>query len=496
MNIADVFQMVFTIQNILWMNIGLAAGIVIGALPGLTGTMGIALLLPLTYGMDSVTGMMLLLGVYCGGIYGGSITGILINTPGTPASAATSLDGYPMAKQGHALKALNLALSASLIGGLFSCAVLFFAAPAIANFALKFGATEYFALALFGLTIIASVGGKSMIKGLLMGFAGLLLSCVGIDSLDGVSRFTFGSVHLSGGMNIIPVLIGLFAITELLNKVRAINEPIGDTVKVDKEKVAFADVLKYKLTLLKSSIFGVFIGAVPGTGAAISSFLAYNEAQRSSKHPEEFGHGSEEGVVACEAANNAVTGATLIPLLTLGIPGDTNTAVLLGALTMQGLVAGPTLFTEQANWVCAILSGMVVINLLMYLQGRLFIRGFVNITKVPTKVLIPLLVVLCVIGGYTTKYSTFNAILLIALGLFGYFISKLDFPLTPMVIGLVLGNLCESNMRRALLMSRGSWSTFFTSPISCVFILLSVFMLFFPLLRKKLAERKQKKTAA
>lgn len=495
MNIATVLQMVFTLPNLLWMNIGIFAGIIVGALPGLTGTMAIALLLPVTYGLDSVTGMMLLLGVYCGGIYGGSITAILINTPGTPASAATSLDGYPLAQKGHALKALHMALAASLVGGLISCAVLLFAAPMIAKFALKFGAAEYFALALFGLTIIAGVGGKSQIKGLLMGFGGLLLSCVGIDSLDGVARFTFGNVNLTAGISQIPVLIGLFAITEIMKKVRDIHAPIGETVAVQEEKIHFSDVLRYGKTLLKSSGIGVFIGAVPGTGAAISSFMAYNEAKRASKTPEEFGQGSEDGLVACETANNAVTGATLIPLLTLGIPGDTNTAVLLGALTMQGIVAGPTLFTKQANWVYAIMIGMIVINLLMYLQGRLFIRGFANINKVPTKVLVPMLVVLCVIGAYATKYNVFNALLMVGIGIFGYFMQKLDFPLTPMVIGLVLGNLCESNMRRALLMSRGSWLVFVKSPIACTFLILAAFMLFFPMLQKKLTKRRAQKRA-
>lgn len=490
MDIQTVLQMVFSLPNMLWMNIGLFAGIVVGALPGLTGTMAIALLLPVTYGLDSITGMMLLLGVYCGGIYGGSITAILINTPGTPASAATSLDGYPMAQKGHGLKALHTALASSLLGGLFSCVVLLFAAPAIAKFALKFGPAEYFALSLFGLTIIAGVGGKSQIKGLLMGFVGLLLSCVGIDSLDGVARFTFGNVNLTAGIGQIPLLIGLFAITEIMKKVRDLNKPVGETIAVHKEKLSFMDVLRHWKTLIKSSIVGVFIGAVPGTGAAISSFMAYNEAKRASKHPEEFGQGSEEGLVACESANNAVTGATLIPLLTLGIPGDTNTAVLLGALTMQGIVAGPTLFTKQANWVYAIMIGMILVNLFMYIQGRLCIRGFANISKVPTKVLVPILIVLCVIGAYATKYNIFNALLTIAIGIFGYLLLKLDFPLTPMVIGLVLGNLCESNMRRALLRSRGNIATFVTSPIACVFLALALFMLFFPMLQKWMAKRK------
>ena len=491
MNIMTVLGNVLAPMSLLWMNIGLAAGIIIGALPGLTGTMGIALLLPLTYGMSSIHGMMLLLGVYCGGIYGGSITAILINTPGTPASAATSLDGYPMAQQGHAKRALHDALAASMIGGLISCIILLTCAPMVAKFALNFGAREYFALSLFGLTIIASVGGKSVLKGLLMGFAGLLLGCVGIDSLEGVSRFTFGNNYLTGGFNIIPVLIGLFAITEIMTKSRDINKAVGTTVAVEEEKVSFADVLRYKIVLLKSSVIGAFIGAVPGTGAAIASFLVYNEAHRTSKHPEKYGMGSEEGLVACEASNNAVTGATMIPLLTLGIPGDTNTAVLLGALTMQGIQPGPMLFTKQANWVYSIMIGMVLVNLFMYLQGRLFVKGFSNITKISTKIMVPCLVVLCVIGAYAIKYNTFNAAAMVVIGVIGYLLKKLDFPLTPMVIGLVLGNLCESNMRRALLLSRGNWLTFFQSPIACVFLALAVFMLFFPMIRDALANKKK-----
>ena len=491
MNIMTVLGNVLAPMSLLWMNIGLAAGIIIGALPGLTGTMGIALLLPLTYGMSSIHGMMLLLGVYCGGIYGGSITAILINTPGTPASAATSLDGYPMAQHGHAKRALHDALAASMIGGLISCIILLTCAPMVAKFALNFGAREYFALSLFGLTIIASVGGKLVLKGLLMGFAGLLLGCVGIDSLEGVSRFTFGNNYLTGGFNIIPVLIGLFAITEIMTKSRDINKAVGTTVAVEEEKVSFADVLRYKIVLLKSSVIGAFIGAVPGTGAAIASFLVYNEAHRTSKHPEEYGMGSEEGLVACESSNNAVTGATMIPLLTLGIPGDTNTAVLLGALTMQGIQPGPMLFTKQANWVYSIMIGMMLVNLFMYLQGRLFVKGFSNITKISTKIMVPCLVVLCVIGAYAIKYNTFNAAAMVVIGVIGYLLKKLDFPLTPMVIGLVLGNLCESNMRRALLLSRGNWLTFFQSPIACVFLALAVFMLFFPMIRDALANKKK-----
>lgn len=486
----EIIQEIFTIQNLIWMNIGVAAGIIVGALPGLTGTMCIALLLPLTYKMNSLTGILLLLGVYVGGIYGGSITSILINTPGTPASAATAIDGYPMAKKGHSLLALNDALSASLFGGIFSCVVLIFLAPQIAKLALKFGPQEYFALSVFGLTIIASVGGKSIIKGLLMGLAGLLLACVGID-MDGVARFTFGNSHLASGINTIPVLIGLFAITEVMNKARTIHQSTGKTVEIKREKVSFKDILKYPVTLIRSSIIGCFIGAIPGTGAALSSFLAYNEAKRTSKHPEEFGNGCEEAVVASETANNAVTSATLIPMLTLGIPGDTNTAVLLGALTMQGIAPGPTLFTTRHTLVYSIMFGMIVVNIFMYLQGKLFIKGFINVTKVPVQVLVPSIVTLCMIGAYAIKYSNYNCIIMVVIGIFGYIMSKLDFPLTPMVIGLVLGPLCEKNLRRALTLSNNNWLTFFQNPISCAFIIIAVVMLFLPVIRENLHKNKK-----
>jgi putative tricarboxylic transport membrane protein len=489
--ILNVLASLFTWENFFFMNIGLAAGIVVGALPGLTGTMCIALLLPMTYGLNSITGMILLLGVYVGGIYGGSIVAILINTPGTPASAATVLDGYPMAKKGQAGRALQMALSASEVGGLFSVAVLIVAAPPIAKFALNFGPAEYFSLALFGLTIIASVGGDSLIKGLLMGLAGLLVSTIGMDPVGGTDRFTFNITELSSGINIIPALIGLFAVTEIMYKTRDIYKPVGDVVALNAgEKQSFLDVFKYKATLFKSAAIGTFIGAVPGTGAAIASFLSYNEAKRASKHPEKFGTGYEEGVIASEAANNAVTGATLIPLLTLGIPGDTNTAILIGALTMQGIIPGPQLFVQQREWVYSIMIALIIVNIFMYIQGRFFIKFFVNVTKVPTQVLVPILVALCIIGAYAVNNTTFDALLMTLFGVFGYYMKKLNFPLTPMVIAIVLGPLAESNMRRALIISQGSCMIFFQKPISCFFIILAVFMLFFPVVKKQL-ERKR-----
>ncbi|MEG1391234.1 MAG: tripartite tricarboxylate transporter permease, partial [Angelakisella sp.] len=421
-----------------------------------------------------------------------SITAILINTPGTPASAATAIDGYAMARKGQAGRALHTALSASLVGGLFSCVVLIVAAPIIANFALRFGPAEYFALALFGLTIIASVGGDSLIKGLLMGMAGLLVSVIGLDPVDGIDRFSFGVTSLLGGIDIIPALIGLFAVTEIMSKARDVYKPVGTVAEFKMEKKqSFWDVFKYKGTLLKSSVIGTFIGAIPGTGAAIASFLSYNEAKRVSKHPEEFGQGSEDAVVASEAANNAVTGATLIPLLTLGIPGDTNTAILIGALTMQGIIPGPQLFVQQREWVYSIMFGLIIVNLFMYFQGKFFIRSFVNVTKIPTQVMVPVLVTLCIIGAYAVNNTSFDALLMVLFGLFGYIMKKLDFPLTPMVIAIVLGPLAESNLRRALIISKGSWMIFFEKPISLFFIVLAMVMLFMPVIKKQMAKRKK-----
>ena len=471
---------------------GVVIGIIFGAIPGMTATMAVAVFLPLTYAYSMEMALYLLLGLYVGGISGGLVPAILINIPGTASSVCTTFDGHPMALRGEGERALKIGVTSSFMGGMISLVVLALFTPILAGWAIKFSAVEKFLIILFALTVIAALSRGQMLRGLWIGMLGVLVAMMNQFSVNNEYRMVpeFLESQMQSGFQLFPVLIGLFAITEIMAKARDMNKATGTAVKVEKEKTRFRDVLKYKMVLLKSSILGVFIGAVPGTGAAISSFLAYNEAKRTSKHPEEYGHGSEEAVVASESANNAVTGATLIPLLTLGIPGDTNTAVLLGALTMQGIAAGPQLFTQHGEWVYTIMLGLIAVNIFMYLQGRVFIRGFVNITRVPTSTLVPILVMLCVIGAYAIDYSVFNAIFMVGVGIFGYFMTKLDMPMTPMVIGLVLGKLCESNLRRALIVSKGSWATFFTSPISLFFILLSLFMLFFPYIKKKLAARR------
>ncbi len=482
--IIDIILHLFTLEHLLMINIGLAAGIIVGALPGLTATMAIAILVPITYGLSSTGGVLLLLGVYAGAIYGGSITAILIKTPGTPSAAATVLDGYEMAAKGQAGAALDMALKASEFGGLFSAILLLFIAPFLAKLALKFGPPEYFALGIFGLSVISSVGEGSVYKGLLMGMLGLFATTIGMDPINGIVRLTFGIDALWNGINVIPAMIGLFAISEIMQKTKTVHQHVGEILQFDKTKVTMREFFRYWKTLVKSSIIGSFIGAIPGTGAAIAAFMAYNEAKRASKHPELFGTGYIEGVAAPESANNAVTGSAMIPLLTLGIPGDSVTAILMGALIMKGIIPGPQLFVENTEWVYLIMIGFVFINIFMYLQGKLFIKAFVNITKLPTTILIPMLAVLCVVGSYAVNNNISDVFIMLIFGLLAYFLTRYKFPITPMVIAIVLGPLVEQNLRRSLIISEGSSSIFFTRPISLIFLGLSIFIILYPLVKR------------
>ena len=492
--LGSVVQSLFTWQNLLFMNLGLFAGIIIGALPGLTATLGVALLMPMTFGMKMVPGIVLLLGVYCGGIYGGSITAILIKTPGTPASAATALDGYPLAQKGRAGYALDAALKASTFGGIFSALVLIFVAPQVAKFALSFSAVEYFSLSFFGLTIISSISGKNQLKGLISGMIGLLVSCIGIDPINGTSRFVF-KTDLLAGIDVIPAMIGLFAITEIINKSRSVYRASGEMQEFSNKGISAKEYWSKWGNLLRSSFIGTFIGAVPGTGATTASFLAYNEAKRASKDKENFGKGSVDGLMASEAANNGVTGATLIPLLTLGIPGDTVTAILLGAFMMQGVTPGPLLIVNNPGTIYTIMFSLLLVNIFMLLQGKFFVRIFANVTKIPVALLIPLLVNLCMLGSYSGNNSLFDVKLSIIFGLLGYLLTLLDVPLTPMVIAMVLGDICESNMRRGVAMAKGSYSIFFTRPVSLVLLIISAISLLYPLIKGLVVDHRARRKA-
>ncbi len=491
----DIILEIIMPMNLLMMAVGVAAGIIIGSLPGLNVVFAIAVLLPFTFGMDSYASMYLLLGTYCGGTFGGSIAAILINTPGTPAACATVFDGYTMSQKGRAGDALKIALVSSFVGGIVSCIALLFFAPQIASVATKFGAPEFFALCIFGMSAAIGIAGDKPIKGVIMACVGLAISTVGIDSSEGVQRFMFGNMYLLAGISSVAIMLGVFAVTEVIDKsvtILSYKDQAPIQIGYSKAQIKTMDILKHWKTLLRSSLIGIGLGALPGTGGAIASMLSYNEARRVSKNPEEFGQGCIEGIVAPECGNNATTGATLIPLLTLGIPGDASVAVLIGALTMQGIIPGPSLFEQGSSWVYAIMGGLLLVNVFMLIEGITFTRLFANLIKVPLPILIPSILMFCVVGAYSIASNSFNITLMMVFGIVGYILKKFDFPMAPFIIALVLGKLMESNLRRSLILSQGDASVFFTRPISLTIMVLAILSLAYPMIRKFMEDRKKK----
>ncbi len=452
---------------------GTFVGVVIGALPGLSGSTGIILLLPLVYRLDASVALVMLCGLFCGSMYGGSIAAILLNTPGTPSASATVLDGYPLCKQGQAGKALGVSATSSFIGGLISTICLILIAPQLAKIALSFHAADYFALSLFGLTIMASTD-KDVVKGLISGVMGLLISTIGIDSIAGSDRFTFGNYNLMRGFQLLPVLIGIFALSEVFMIVQKGGEREGSSQqKVGRVLPSWLDFKGFLLAAVVGSVIGVFIGIIPGTGGSISCFLAYQVCKKISKHPEKFGHGSLEGIAAPEASNNGTTGGALIPMLCLGVPGDVVTSVMLGALILIGVRPGPMLFVESPDIVYMIFAGMFVIQFLMLAMGLGCAKFSPKILKVPQTILMPLVAVLCVVGAYSNANNMFDVFIAIVFGLIGYGMKKFGYPGAPLVLGLILGPIAEQNLNRALVITNNDWSVFITSPISCIFLILS-----------------------
>ncbi len=477
------FSQLFHLSNFIAMNIGLLLGMIFGAVPGLTVILCIVLFLPFTYSMGAIQSFMFLLGMYCAGSYGGSISAILIKTPGTPHATATMLDGYPLSRKGQAHKALKLALQASTFGGIVSALILLFLAPQVSSFAQKMGTPEYFLVCLFGLTIIAGVSGKTLVHGLVSGALGLFIATIGLDPMTSNTRFIFNNINLYSGFDLVICLIGLFALSEILNK-STYTGKIGDSRLHEESKesnaITKADYKRLIKPGILSSLIGVIIGIIPGTGASMASFVSYDRARKMSRFPEEFGKGSIEGIVAAETANNAVTGATLIPLLTLGIPGDGSVAIMLGALMINGLTPGPKLFVDHGTTMYAIMLGLIFVNLFMFLQGKYLTRLFARIIKIPIAILTPLIVMFCFAGAFSVKSSMFDISVAIVFAVFAYVLNKLNFPTIPVLLGLVLGPITEENFRRSLILSDGSWSIFFGSPIAIVLWILvaaSVFVI-------------------
>ena len=480
------FLHALTFINILAMAGGTALGIVIGCLPGLSAAMGVALMLPLTFTMPADTGLIVLGAIYCGAIFGGSISAILIHTPGTPASAATAIEGYQMTLRGRAGKALATACWSSFWGGLLSCISLYFFAPLLAQLALKFMSAEKFWLGIFGLSIIAGVSSKSLIKGLMSGALGLIISTIGLDPIDGTKRFMFGQAFLAEGINTTCALIGLFSMSQVFILAEAEIKKRARAAKFTDKMTLTREEKKWLFpTVLRSWIIGNIIGILPGAGASIACFMGYNTAKQSSKHKELFGQGSMEGVCGSEAANNAVTGGSLIPMLTLGIPGESVTAVLMGGLIIQGLAPGPELFTKHAAMTYTFFAGFVLVQFFMLAIGMLGCRGFAQISRLSDAILIPCVTVLCVIGSYAIHRNMSDVVVMLIFGMLGYLMRKFDLNTAAVVLALILGPISEKGLRGALRVSEGNIACLFESPVSWILIILSIVGIFSPILMSK-----------
>ncbi|MCK9548648.1 MAG: tripartite tricarboxylate transporter permease [Sphaerochaeta sp.] len=463
-------------QLLLAIPLGMILGIIVGAIPGLTSDLGIILMIPLTYTLEPTVAILALVSIYVGGTYGGSITAILINTPGTSANAATLFDGYPMAQKGEAYKALSMALYASTIGGLIGAFVLLFLAPPIAKVTLMFGPAEYLSLAVFGLSVIAGVSNENIFKGLIGACIGIFVSTIGLDVISGTVRFTFGNIQLRRGIDLIIALIGLFAISEILMKAKynpKTDRTVVDGSSITKMKITKEEYKRCRKPITIGTIIGIIIGATPGTGGGLAAFIAYNQVKQSSSHPETFGKGEIEGVAVSESANNAACGGTMIPMLTLGVPGDGATAILMGAFMVHGLVPGPMLFKEQGSILYAIMLGAIIVNISLWVFGKFFTRFYAHITRIPFELLACIVLTFCAAGAYSTNNNIYDVYYIFIFGILAYYLRLMRFQMVPILLGIVLGPLAEMNFRRALILSDGSYLIFITRPISLAFLLIA-----------------------
>ena len=494
----SIANQLFSLPVIFSLVLGVIGGLIIGALPGLSATMGVALMIPFTYGMNPIAAIVMLMAIYTSAITGGSVSAILICTPGTPASAATAIDGYPLTEQGKGLKALGVSIISSTIGGLFSGFCLLLISPLLASLSLKFGAPEYFLLAVFGLSIIASLASESLVKGLAAGFLGVVISTIGIDNDSAFPRFTFDSRNLMGGIPPVPALIGLFSIPQVLGEIDRVLRRAKSGA--EKEKIGevkgalFPSWSEFKSilpTIIRSAFIGLYIGILPGAGADIGSWVSYNEAKRFSKKKELFGKGSLEGLAASEAANNAVTGGAMIPMMTLGIPGSAAAAVIMGGLMIQGMVPGAELFTVKAQTTYSVIFGFIIANLFMGIIGLLVSRYVVNITRVPAGLLHPIVVVLSVVGSFAITQNIYNVYVMIVFGVLGYFMKRTKFPASATVLGMLLGSMAETGFRQSIIMARGNVLKYYLSrPLCLVLIGLIILGVILPVIIERSKKRK------
>ena len=481
------------LQVLLMTFIGALGGVLLGAIPGMTATMGVALLIPFSYGMDLIPSIGLLLGIYCSGMYGGSISAILIHAPGTPAAAATLIDGYPMTQHGEAGKALSVAMFSSFCGGIIGALVMTFLSPLVAKVAMKFTSAEMLMLAFFGLSVIVAISGKSIAKGLISAFFGLLLCTVGLDPTYSVKRYIFGMKPLLSGFSFIPTLIGLFAISEVIAGVeRIINGEEHQMSSHEKITNVLPDrktIRRIWPNILSGGLIGTFIGAIPGAGGDIAVFVSYGFNKSFSRHPEKWGTGIPNGVAATESANNGCSGGAMIPLLSLGVPGDAVTAVLLGAFIMKGIQPGPMMYVDELPTVYRVFAALMLANLAMLLVGCLGVRGFAKIVSVEKKMLYPIILVVSLLGAFSINKSVFDVGVCVLFGVLGWVMNKYEFPLSPILLALILGPMCEQNFVRFVELNSGNFWAILSHPIAVGFFVVSVGTIIFSIFNQRKINR-------
>lgn len=471
----------FSLTNLFMIFIGLLIGMVVGCIPGLSVMLGIILMLPLTYSFhDAATAIILLLAVYVGGMYGGSISAITLNTPGTNSAIATTFDGYPLAKKGKVKKALDVSLFASVFGGLFSALLLLICAQPIIKLVAKFTSVEYFSMGILGISLIAGVSGDSLPKSIISGMIGLLMACVGMDAVTGVSRFSFGSQTLRYGIDMLPAMIALIALTQVVMKLRdfkILGGKLEDASKIDKEGITRKEAKRIFPACLRSSAVASVLGAMPGVGGGVAQFLCYNEVKRVSKHPEEFGKGSIEGIAAAEASNNAVVGSAMIPLMTLGIPGDGVTALLLGAFVLHGINPGPTMFTKQGVMAYTIILGCLLANILLAPIGYFMTRAVAKIVQVRYTYLAPIIIMFCFAGAFAATGNSKELVIAAVILVFSYILTLLDISNTPLMLGMILESIMEQNFVTAAMSYDRDYSIFVRRPLSLGILIITIVLL-------------------
>lgn len=477
---------------------GVTIGMIVGAIPGLTANMSVAVLVPLTFTMNPTEAIGMLAGVWLGALYGGTLPAILINMPGTPADMMTTLDGYPMSRRGEGGRAIGIGVLSSFIGGVFSVLILGIAGPGLASFAKNFGSPEYFAVAVLGLSVIAFVSGTSMLKGIASALIGLLAGTVGRDLLTGQPRLTFDNAEALGGLNFIAIVIGVFGLSEVIEQIYTRQHRLAQKPqRIGKVWSAVRDVIPLRWVVLRSSAIGTMVGAMPGAGATIASVISYGTQKQVSKNPEQMGKGAPEGVSASDSANNAASGGALLTMLSLGIPGDALTAILLGALVIQGVQPGPLLFESDSQLVSSIFISLLLANVCLLLMGMLGARQFARVLNVPRTLLYPAIAVACVAGTYALSGSTFDVGVMLVFALIGFVFARADIPKAPLLLAVILGPILETNLRRMLQLHDGdplaSAQTLFTSPVALPVMILTVVLFALPAVRS-VRKRRESRT--